>query len=290
MVRFEYIEAQSLGEATAFLEEHGAQAAALAGGTDLLLRLKRRLFRPRYVVNIKAIPGLNHLASQDGQGLRLGALTTIRTLETSPLVRGQYSMLAQAAGTVGSVQVRNLATVGGNLCNAAPSADTAPALIALGATATMVGPRGERSLPLADFFTGPGTTALGNGELLTELQLPPPPPHSAGVYLKLSPRRAMDIAVVGVAARVALEGRQGPCRDCRIVLGAVAPTPLRALEAEAILRGREITPELAQRAAQETAAASRPITDVRGSAEYRREMVAVLTRRAIMAALEQAQA
>ncbi|MFQ5826598.1 MAG: FAD binding domain-containing protein [Dehalococcoidia bacterium] len=288
MIRFDYFEPSTLDEATAFLLREGEKARVLAGGTDLLPLLKQRAIRPRYLVNIKRISHLDSISHVDGGGLRIGALTTIRTLETSAPLRDGWGMVAQAAGHLGSVQVRNIATVGGNLCHGVPSAETAPALIALSAEAALSGPQGRRSLPLEDFFTGPGTTVLGAGELLAELLLPPPPSPSGGVYLKLSPRGAMDIAVVGVAAWIALDGRDGSCRDCRLVLGAVAPTPFRVKRAEDVLRGEKVTERLIDAAARTAMEESRPISDVRASAEYRREMVGVLTRRALSQALEMA--
>ncbi|HLB29595.1 MAG TPA: xanthine dehydrogenase family protein subunit M, partial [Dehalococcoidia bacterium] len=232
MIRFEYLEPTTIEEAIAMLSQHGEQARVLAGGTDLLIRMKARQWRPQYVVNIKGIPGLSGI-SQNGGALSIGALTTVREIETSPLVKQGYPALAYAASQIGSIQVRNSATVGGNLCNAAPSAELAPPLLVLGASARIRGPQGERSVPLEEFFTGPGRTVLGPGELLVALEVPAPVHGSSNAYLKHSPRRAMDIAVVGAAAWVLTEN--GICRDCRIALGAVAPTPLRARNSEAVL-------------------------------------------------------
>ena len=288
MVRFEYLEPNTLEEASSLLLHHGAEAKILAGGTDLLTRLKRRQWRPRYVINLKRIPGLDQIASENGQGLRIGAFAAIRSLEKSEVVKERFPLLAEASGLLGSVQIRNLATVGGNLCNAAPSADTAPPLIALSASALIFGPGGERVVPLEEFLIGPGTTALRPGEILVGLRVPSLPPGSGGAYIKLSPRGSMDLAIVGGAAVVTLAGEV--CLDCRVVVGAVAPTPLRCIDAEAVLRGNPITPELADRAGEAASAQSRPISDVRASAEYRKEMVRVIAKRAVLQAAERAQA
>ena len=286
---FAYFAPATLDEALDLLAEHGREARVLAGGTDLLLRLKAGQWQPRCVVNIKRIPGLDEISFDPAGGLRLGTLTTAAELARSEIVRAHYAALAQGAGLMASVQIRNLATVGGNLCNAAPSADLAPPLIALGASALIVGPGGQRHMPLDEFFIGPGQTALEPGELLTAVIAPPPAPGSAAVYLKNSPRQAMDIAVVGVAVAMtrlrsaAPAGSPDPakCGDARIVLGAVAPTPLRARQAEALLQGQEITPERIEEAARAAAQEARPIDDVRASAWYRQRMVEVLTRRGL---------
>lgn len=288
MVRFEYLQPPSLQEATAILARHGSQAKVLAGGTDLLALLKERTLKPRFVVNIKRIPGLEGIVHTTGKGTRIGALTTIRTLETSPLLKEIYTALAEAAHLLGSPQVRNLATIGGNLCNAAPSAETAAPLLSLSATARLVGPRGERTIPLESFFKAPGSTVLQKGELLAELILPEPPPGTGSAYLKHCPRGSMDIAVVGVAAMVTLSPGNGKVQECRIGLGAVAPTPIRARGAEELLRGKKPAEKLLQEVAQKAASEASPISDLRSSAEYRRQMVSVLTARALLLALERA--
>lgn len=288
MVRFEYLEPTSLEEAISLLDKHWGQVRVLAGGTDLLVRLKQRVVRPQYVLNIKRVPELDKVSYGKRQGLRIGALTTIRAIETSPVIKEHYPVLAEAASVLGSVQVRNLATVGGNLCNASPSAEMPPGLLAYGAKARIVGPKGERTVPLDQFFLGPGQSCLQQGELLAEVLVPEPPPNTAGVYIKLSPRAAMDCAVVGVAAVVTLEN--GKCKDCRIALGAVAPTPLRPRSAEDLLRGQPLDPALREKAGQAAMEEATPITDVRGSAEYRKEMVKVLTRRAVQQAFQRAMA
>jgi aerobic carbon-monoxide dehydrogenase medium subunit len=288
MHRFELLRPESVTQATALLGRYGEQARLIAGGTDLLIALKEGLERPAVVVSLGAISDLSYIAYDDAQGLRIGAATTVREVEQSPVVRAKYPVLAGAARVLASIQIRNLATVAGNICRASPSADTPPALLVMDARVVAVGPSGERVIPLDRFFTGPGQTVLRPDELLVEIQAPPPLPNSAAVYVKHSPRRAMDLAVVGVAVLLALE--DGRCSDARIALGAVAPTPRRVRAAEETLRGRQLTAERLEDAARAAAEESSPISDVRGSAKYRRRMVHVLTRRALDEALDQARA
>ena len=286
MHRFEYCAPESLAEAISLLDRFGTSARVIAGGTDLLTALKERWERPSYVIGLGAIPGWSYIEHDDASGLRIGAGTTVREVETSPLVRTGYPAIASAAATLASIQIRNLATVAGNICRASPSADMPPSLLALNASVTLTGPAGERQLPLSQVFTGPGRTVLRPNELLTEIQVPAVRPHSGACYIKHSPRRAMDLATIGIAAALTLEN--GLCRFVGIALGAVAPTPRRAREAEAVLEGHEPVPALLEHAAQVAASESSPIGDVRGSAAYRREMVRVLTRRALAQALEMA--
>jgi carbon-monoxide dehydrogenase medium subunit len=283
MKPFDYFAPRSLAEATEILARYNGGARAVAGGTDLLLKMKAGALRaaPRAIVNIKRIPELRGLtrsvAGRQSPVVSIGALTTLEEIKRSSLIHAHYPALAAAAATMASVQIRNLATVGGNMCNAAPSADLAPLLVALNAVARIAGPRGERRVLLEDFFTGPGTTVLGPGELLVGLEVPPP--SGPSLYLKHSPREHMDIAVVGVGLSVQL--REGRCESARVVLGAVAPVPLRARRAEAELVGGPLTSERIDRAAKTAAQESKPIDDVRGSAWYRRRMVEVLTRRGL---------
>lgn len=282
MVRFEYLEASTVKEAVSLLERYGADARAIAGGTDLVVQMRYGEESPRYLVNLKTIKGLDSIADGD-DGLHLGALTSIRAIETSPLIKEKYSILSQAAHLLGSVQVRNLATIGGNLCHAAPSAELAAPLLALGAKARITGPAGERTIPVEDFFRGPGQVALNTGELLVELHVPSPAPRSAGVYLKHSIRKAMDIAFVGTGVVVELADG-GTCRDIRIALGAVAPTPMRARKAEDMLRGKVLDEPILREAGEIASQECSPISDIRCSAEHRREIVKVFVRRAALQA------
>ena len=268
MRRFEYHEPRTLDEAVALLGAPHTQI--LAGGTDLLVELKEQLRRAERVVNIKKVAGLAGL-SHDASGLHIGALATAREVEVSSVVKERYRSLLQAVRELGSIQVRNRATIVGNICRASPSADTIPPLIADGATIRIRGAKGERTLPLEDFFLGPGKTVLQPGDVVLGIVVPAPAAGTRKVYIKHGRRKAMELATVGVAVT------HVPGGETRIVLGAVAPTAIRARTAEKVFRE---TGDIA-RAAHTAATESRPISNVRASAEYRREMVAVLTRRAL---------
>ena len=288
MARFEYLEARTLRQAISLLQRHGDDARIVAGSTDFLVRWRQGVWQPKYVVNIGRIASLGRISYSRRSGLRLGALVRVRDLETHPQIRGNYSALSAAASSFAGVQVRNLATVGGNVCNASPAGDTLPALLAFDAQCKIAGPGGERWVALNEFFTGPGQTVLERGEILTELRLPPPLANTGSLYIKHSPRGAMDIATLGVATVISLEGSGRVCRNVRIGLGAVAPTPIRASSAESLLWGRELTPELIASAAQAARAGAKPIDDVRGSAEHRQAIVEVLTQRTLERALDMA--
>lgn len=288
MNRFEYLEARTLPEAIALLgQEEGTRI--VAGATDVLVRWRQGLWKPRSVLNIKRIPGLDGVSYSPQTGLRLGALVSIRTLELHALIQEYYPALSQAATAFAGVQIRNLATVGGNICNASPAGDTLPALVAYGAECRLIGPEGERRVPLESFFLSPGRTVLRPAEILVELHLPPPPPHTGGLYIKHSPRSAMDISAVGVASVVTLGDRDGPAREVRIALGAVGPTVLRARSAEALLRGQRLDAALIQRAARAAMEDARPIDDIRGTASHRRAIVEALTGRTLRWALQMAE-
>lgn len=288
MPRFDYLEARNLRHAIALAQEHGDDARIVAGSTDFLVRWRQDTWRPKYVINIGNIAGLKRVSFTTRSGLRLGSLVTVRELETNPVIRQRYPALAASAAAFAGVQIRNLATVGGNICNASPAGDTLPALLAFDAQCRIAGPAGERTVPLDRFFTGPGGTVLERGEVLTEVRLPLPPRVSGSLYIKHSPRGAMDIATLGVASLVSLRDRGRVCHEVKIALGAVAPTPLRAYSAEDLLRGQPITPELLSRAAQEARSCATPIDDVRGSAAHRRDMVGVLTLRTLEQAIAMA--
>ena len=281
MNSFDHFTPATLTEALSILSERNGNAAIIAGGTDLLLRVKNHIVKPAAVLNVKRVPELRALSFDLNEGLRVGALTTLRDLTRSPLIRDFYPVLAIAAGLMASEQIRSLATLGGNLCNASPSADLAPPLIALDAVACLVSLSSERQIPLAEFFTGPGRSVLQKGELLKEIIIPPPQGKTA--YLKHSPRAFMDIAIVGVAVRIQQQG--GKCQQARIVLGAVAPTPLRVRSGEESLEGQTLTGETIRQAAKISAESCSPISDVRSAAWYRKRMVEVLVRRGIEATL-----
>ncbi len=278
---FEYLKPTTLSEATGVLKKQSGRARIIAGGTDLLVEMKSRSIQPRMLIDIKSLPGLGNIEFGEKDGLRIGALATMNEIVSSSVIREQFSILSQAAQTIGSMQVRNRGTIGGNLCNASPSSDTAPALLALGARVKIAGERDERTIALEEFFMGPGQTVLQPGEILTEVLISPPAPHTAGVYLKLGIRKAMEIALVSVGVVLSLDKIRGICKEIKIALGAVAPTPIRSKKAEAVMKGRPLVDEWITQAAQRASEEARPISDLRGSAEYRREMVKVLVQRAI---------
>ena len=283
MQAFDYIAVETVKEAVAALKKH-PKGKVLAGGTDMLVRMKGRVLTPEVVVDVSNIPGARDLTFSRKSGLKIGPAVSMRQIELSEAVNEHYPALAQGAGIVGSIQIRNLATVVGNVCNAAPSADTAPGLIALGAKVRIAGPGGQRSMLVEKFMSGPGKTPLRRGELVTAIQVPVPNARTGSAFKRHTPREAMDIAMVNVAVALRLAARTGKCEEARIVLGAVAPTPMRALKAERLLRGEKLTAELIERAGVAAAGEARPISDVRATAEFRREMVRVLTARMIAAA------
>lgn len=286
MHHFAYYAPTSIGEAVALLHQHAGQAKILAGGTDLFLRLQRRAVMPSVVIDVKRIPALGDLRYRPEDGLHLGATVTHAMVVEHPAVQQHYGALAQAAQWVGSLQTRHRGTVVGNLCNASPAADTAPALLAYGALVRMTGPEGERELPLEAFLQGPGRTALGAAEMVTALHLPPPGTSTGWGYARRT-RTVMDIALVSTCA--VLQASHGVCQVVRIGLGAVGPTPLRATQAEAVLQGQRPDVALVAEASRLAAAAARPITDIRASAAYRQEMVQVLSQRCLTAALRMLQ-
>jgi carbon-monoxide dehydrogenase medium subunit len=272
----------SLQEASKILKDQGPGGRFLAGGTDLLIAIKEKGLVPKYVVDLKRVPGLSGIRQSPDGAVTIGALTTMRAIETSSVINARYPFLVQSAAEVGSIQIRNRATVGGNMANATPSADVAPALIALNATVKIVSASAARTLPLEQFFRGPGQTVMSAEEILTEITIPKTSSRLVGEYIKFSPRDMMDLAYVGVAVAYTLGENDNRCEGVRIVLGAVAPTPMRARQAEALLEGQIITEELAQKVGDEAAKESKPISDVRSSADYRRAMVGAMTKRALL--------
>ena len=285
MRRFELALPESLDDCLRLLAQRGPETKLLAGGTDLLPQMKNSVVMPKRVIDLSGVARVKILEC-DAKGLRIGAAVPARQVEQDPRVRNGYAAVAESAALLGSVQVRNLATVGGNICNAAPSADMAPPLVALEALAVIAGPKGERRVPLSEFFTGVRKTVVGPDELLVEIFVPAPGPHSGGCYIRHTPRRELDIAVVGIASQVTMAN--GVCAKARISLAAVAPTPVRATAAEAALEGKPLTPELIERAADLAGQAAKPISDQRGSADFRRHLVRILTRRTLTTALARA--
>ena len=277
---FEFYQPATLAEASRLLKDNGPGGRFLAGGTDLVIAMKEKGLLPKYIVDLKGVPGLAGIR-ENNDGITIGALTTMYAIETSPLITTKYPFLAQSAAEVGSIQIRNRATVGGNMANATPSADVAPSLIALNATAKIASAASERTVSLEGFFRGPGQNVMNADEILTEITIPKTGAQLVGEYIKFSPRDMMDLAYIGVAVAYNLAGDK-TCTGVRIVLGAVAPTPIRAKNSEALLEGNVLAEELAAQVGDEAARESKPISDVRSSADYRRAMVGVMTKRALL--------
>jgi carbon-monoxide dehydrogenase medium subunit len=275
----EYFEPKTISDALSLLAKHGAEAKVIAGGTDVMVDIKYKE-EPGCLVNIKKIPGLAGIR-ENGGSLRIGALTTIRDLETSALVRNKLPVLWESSHQFASLQIRNTATIGGNICRASPSGETLTPLLVLEAKGKLAFSDGEKIEPFNSFFQGPGKSSVGSKGLLTEIEVPYPAPSSRGVYLKHAVRGAMDIAMVGVAVLITPDVSKSSLQDVRIGLGAVAPTPLRAAKTEALLSGKPLTGSLLKEAAAMAAAESSPISDQRSSAEYRRWIVEALTRRGL---------
>jgi carbon-monoxide dehydrogenase medium subunit len=278
----------TVDEAVKLMAAHGEKARPVCGGTDLIIQMRAGVRRPDFVVDLKNIAALRQISFSMQHGLRLGgAVAAIEIYENADM-RRYYPGLTEAAHLIGSLQIQSRASVGGNLCNGSPAADTTPALIAVGAKARVVGPRGERIVAVEDFCTAPGRTVLQPDEILVEFQIPAPAAHSSDAYQRFIPRNEMDIAVVGVGAAVTLDLADDRCTAARIALGAVGPTPIFAREASAALTGRKLDAASIEQAAQAAIAVSSPIDDMRGTAEFRRHVVGVLTRRVVALAAERA--
>jgi len=277
---FDYLHCLSLSDALAFLEQYQGSAKVLAGGTDLVVKMKTGSLSCGQIISIAKIAELNYLR-ENRETLQVGAVTTLREVEGYPLVKSHYSALFEAVRSMAATSVRNMATLGGNLCNGSPAADTAPALLVFDATVTLTSKRGERTLPIAGFFLGPGKTALAADELLTAISLPLPGAASGSSFLKLG-RVAADIAKINVAVFLQREGET--CSSCRIAFGAVAPVPIRLPEAEELLAGHTVTPDLIREVARTAATLIRPITDNRSTSDYRRKVSPIILEEAIIAA------
>ena len=288
MQDFEYSVARTVGEAVSLLAEKGNLARPLAGGTDILVQLRSGRRRLERLVEIKDIPEVNELSYDPQQGLRLGAAVPCYRIYQDEQVAQAYPGLIDVAALIGGIQIQGRATLGGNLCNAAPSADAVPALIALGAVCSIAGPNGTTEVPVEDVCTAPGQTILKDGDLLVSFHIPAPQQHSGAHYLRFIPRNEMDIAVAGVGSSVVLDASGKSFVSARVSLASVAPTPLFVEEAGAALAGKEITDEAIDNAAEAAMAAARPIDDMRGTIRQRRHLVGVLTRRTLRGAIERA--
>lgn len=287
-MRFELLQPKSLPEALEIKKIHRERAKVLAGGTDLLVLLKDGKLKAETVMSLGGVSELNFIRSENGGGVTLGALASHRDVALSPIIQQQFPDLAEACSQVGAIQIQNLGTVGGNICNASPAADAAPPLLLMDAVLTLASARGERKVSINDFFLGPRHTVIEPDEILKEIFLPQASGRRGATYLKLGRREAMEIAIVGVGVAVHLNGSDQLVSECRIAMGSVAPTPIRARPAEEVINNKEITNVLIDEVAEVAAEAARPISDVRGTAEYRLDMIRVLCRRAIQAALVRA--
>lgn len=328
LLKFEYFEPKTVEEAFPLLSQYKGEANVIAGGTDLLVRMNQRVATPSHLITLKFIPNLSYIEHDQKKGLRIGALTKLHALETSAIIRENFSILARAAGRVASPQIRNTATIGGNICldtrcwyynqshqwrKSFPpcykvggdrchvvkrgdhcyslfSADTVPALIGLGAKIKIMGSSGERLIALEEFYTGVGETVniLQPDEIVMEVQVPNPPSHTGGVYLKYSTRDAIDFPILGVAVVITVDSKNGSCKEARIVLGAVSSAPVRAVKAEDGLRGKEIKDDLLEKIGEAAAKEAGPIVHIGAPVGHKRRMVKVFVKRATRQALEMA--
>jgi len=306
---FDYLKPETLQEALHLLGRHGASARLVAGGTDVMVMIKKGEISPGVLVSMRGISGLDRLEFEDGI-LRIGATVTHRSVERSETVRRHFSALADAVDVLGTVQIRNVATIAGNICTAAPSADTAPPLLVLGASIKVLSPEGERTIPLEEFFKGPGETVLRRGEIVTEVSIPKLLPHTGSAYWKHKRRGALELPMLGVAVLLslntdriscgdmmrarspvssifhALEKDELVCKEVRIALGVAAPTPMRAFKAENLLRGQKISDGLLDKVAETASEEARPRDSIRGEAWYRKEMVKVFVKRMAVTCIE----
>jgi carbon-monoxide dehydrogenase medium subunit len=308
MKKFDYLKPKTLEEALSLLNQQGKKAKLIAGGTDVIVLIKQKTMAPDILISLRGIPGLDQI--QYNGTLRIGALVTHRAIEKSEVIRKEFSALADAADVLGSIQIRNVATIGGNICTAAPSADTATPLLVLGTQVKIKSLKEEKTVPIEEFFTGPGETILKKGEIVTELVMPKPLPHTGSAYWKLQRRLALDLPILGVSTLLSLdkgtiscsdmlctvspissilhtmEQDELVCKEVRIALGVAAPTPIRALKAESLLRGKKISDELLEEVAETAVKEAQPRDTIRGEAWYRSDMIRVLVKRMVMKSIE----
>jgi aerobic carbon-monoxide dehydrogenase medium subunit len=277
--RFSYFAPRNITEALNFLDQYPDCAKLLAGGTDLIVQMNNQYLNPQHLVDLKTVAELKGIYIRE-EGLRIGSLTTVSEIESSAAIAKIIPFLAEAAKTVGSVQIRNRATIGGNLCRAAPSADLIPPLLVLDSRIKIQSSHGARVIPLEKFFCGPGKTTLRSDEILTEIIISTPPSSGVGIYLKHGPRQTMDLAVVGVAVFLICDSKLA-CERARIAFASVAPTPMRAKKAEEVLQGKNLTEDVIRQVAAVAAGEINPLSDVYGDDWYKRAVGEVLVRRAI---------
>lgn len=288
MHNFEYVAARSLDQTLSRLAQAGADARVMAGGTDLIVQMRERRRHVPVVVDVKAVPEMSELRYDPDRGLRLGAAVPCYKIYNNQEVARAYPCLIDSASLIGGTAIQGRASLGGNVCNSSPAADSTPTLIALSATCVIAGPGGERRVPAEDFCTGPGRNVLQPGEVLVAFELPPPKPKSGARFLRFIPRNEMDIAVTNAASWVQLDESGQTITSARIAIGAVAPTPLRLYEAEQAIAGSPAADETYARAAEIAAAAARPIDDMRGTVAQRKHLSSVLVRRTLAGAIERA--
>jgi len=308
MKKFDYLKPKTFEEALTLLAKYGEKAKLIAGGTDVIVMIKQKAIAPDILISLQGIPGLDQMKYNGS--LSIGPMVTHRAIEKSEVIRKNFSALADAVDYLGSVQIRNVATIGGNVCTAAPSADTATPLLVLGTQVKIKNLKEERTLPIEQFFKGPGESALKTGELVKELSIPKPLPNTGSAYYKLQRRLALDLPILGVSVLLSLDKNKVTCsdllctaspissilhkmeedeiicKDVRIALGVAAPTPMRALKAEALLKGKKLSDELLEEAANTASQEAQPRDTLRGEAWYRKDMVRVLVKRMAMKSIE----
>lgn len=308
MKKFEYFKPRTLEEALTLFAKYGEKAKCIAGGTDVIVMIKQKTMSPDFLISLQGIQGLDQIKLNGS--LSIGPMVTHRMIEKSELIKKDFSALTDAVSWLGSLQVRNVATIGGNICTAAPSADTATPLLVLGTQIKIIGLKEERTIPIEEFFKGPGETVLKTGELVKELIIPKPFPNTGSAYYKLQRRQALDLPILGVSVLIALnknkvscsdmlcttspissvlhkmEEDQIVCKEIRIALGVAAPTPIRAVKAEALLRGKNLSDELLEEVSEIAAKEAQPRDSIRGEAWYRRDMVKVFVKRMTMKSIE----
>ena len=288
MKDFDYAAPKTIAEAVAILNKHGDRAKILAGGTDVIVQLREHRREADVLVDIKRIPEVNELACDAKKGLVVGAAVPCYRIYEHKDIAKLYPGLIDAASLIGGIQIQSRASLGGNLCNASPAADSIPPMIALEGVCVIVGPAGTREVPVEKFCTAPGKTVLGKGEFLVSIKFPPPKPNSGAAYLRFIPRNEMDIAVAGAGVSVVLDAAKTKCTAARIALAAVAPTPLFVPDAGKTLVDGTLNDALISKAAAAAQAAAKPISDMRGDADYRRHLVGVLVKRALNMAIQRA--
>ncbi|MBN1849069.1 MAG: xanthine dehydrogenase family protein subunit M [Deltaproteobacteria bacterium] len=286
LTKFDYYAPERVEDACRLLMEKGEGAMVMAGGTDLLIKIQRGLLKTQTLIDLQKIESIHDITFDKDKGLSIGAMARLNDVANHPVIKEKFPAVSEAALATANVQIRNMGTVVGNLCNAAPSADNAPVLMAMGAVVNLVRSNGERQIPLEAFFQGPGLTVIQKGEIVTSVFVPTPPAGSGASYQHISARGKVDISAVCVGVMLTMKGKT--CQTARIVLGAVAPVPMRALRAEKVIEGNPISKEVLEKAGIEASKECKPISDLRAAAEYRKILVGVLTARAVNEAAKRA--